>query len=196
MSRSMVVPGCGCRSSARHDMRVESFTRFSDQKEHFIEAIKECDPDLWFPSDRGSLQLEKPGNWFVSFVPNSWGHWKGKMYGVHFAFIYARSRKGLPEGMRLAVGVEKPMRESERQLFKESVIARIEEKGLLLTNGITIQATPQKKLLDSGLLPFADDPWRVAIERYVRLRPVVAIIAEKMKEFHDRGAFDTLLTFP
>jgi hypothetical protein len=176
-------------------MKMSPFTLFLDQRERFIESLLEYDPHLWFPPLRGPYREANPSNWFICFVPESWGHWEGAIYGVHFDFMYARPRGYLPERIRLAVGVETPMLDSQRQSFKEFVIARIKEKQIS-TSGFVLEAKARTKLLDSNPIPFNEESWRIALQRYISLQPVIETIAEVVRDFYSRAAFSVPMVFP
>lgn len=77
-------------------MFMSEFDLLKDQQRRFKQALIDCDPHIWFPTLRGNLEADNPGNWFICFVPGSWGKWKEAVYGVHFDFIYARPRGWLP----------------------------------------------------------------------------------------------------
>ena len=119
----------------------------------------------------------------------------GLTYGVHFDFAYARARQGLPQRFRLAVGVESPLRRERWQKFKEDVIDRARAGGIDQA-GFVLKARERTKLLESDPIPFDRQAWRAAMERFRKLQPVVAIIAEVIKEYCRSGAFSVEMEFP
>ncbi len=181
-------------SKLGQQMKFSSFNLFLDQQERFIKTLRDYDPNIWFPPLRGGFKENNPGNWFICFVPASWGHWKGAIYGVHFDFMYARPRGSLSERIRLAVGVETPMVGSQRQSFKEVVISRVKEKGIAISDFV-LQAKVRTKLLESDQIPFNDRSWQVAFQRYITLQPLVETIAIVVKEYYNSGAFRVPMVF-
>jgi hypothetical protein len=169
------------------------FSLFLDQQKRFAEALHEYDPSIWFPLLRGGFKEDQPGNWFICFVPSVWGRWKTN-YGVHFDFIYARPSSKLPERFRLAIGVESPLDKQHRQTFKEEVISRINARSIS-HSGFVLVAQDRKKLLEVDPIPFGPESWRIALDRYIALRPVVHVIGEVSKEYLDSGAFDCPIEF-
>jgi len=176
-------------------MNMSRFDLFLDQQERFSKALIDYDPHIWFPPLRGSFKEDNPGNWFICFVPASWGHWEGAIYGVHFDFIYARPRGPLPERIRLAVGVEAPMQDSQRQAFKEDVISRVRAKGIVFS-GFILQAKVRTKLLEADPIPFNNQSWQISLQRYIALQPLVEIIAIVVGEYYNSGAFSVPMDFP
>ena len=171
-----------------------AFKLFKDQQELFSKALREYDPSIWFPSLRGNFEEQVRGNWFICFIPGAWGRWKPQRYGVHFDFICAPAKKDLPERFRLAIGVESPLIEQQRQVFKEDVIAQVRAKGIV-QSGFVLQSEPRKKLLEADPIPFDNQSWKVAIEKYIALEAVVSVIAQLVRDFHKRGAFDEAMEF-
>lgn len=172
----------------------KKFALFEDQQNRFKEALLIHDPKIWFPPLRGKFEDYNPGNWFICFVPSSWGRWKGN-YGVHFAFMYGRERGSLPERIRLPIGVETPMKKSFQQEFKESVLSRVRAAGTA-QSGFVLQAKVMTKLLECNPIPFNGQSWKGAFEQYIALQPVVDIIARVLKEYQNRGAFEVPMDFP
>ena len=176
-------------------MSMSKFDLFKDQQARFKIALKEYDPNVWFPPLRGNFKMDNPGNWFICFVPTSWGRWKGATYGIHFGFMYARPRGDLPERFRLVIGVEAPLKESQRQAFKEEVISRVRAKGIPLS-GFNLQAKARTKLLESDIIPFDNQTWQITLKRYIELQPLVKIISKVIKMNYEKGAFDLSINFP
>jgi hypothetical protein len=163
---------------------------FKNQQEHFKEELKKYDQSIWFPTLRGSFEKDNHNNWFISFVPGSWGRWKGAFYGVHFDLKYAVAKGSLPEGLRLCIGVEKPLKYSYRQSFKENVISRVSKRGIT-QSGFVLRAKERTKLLEvDPRIPFNTQSWQIILERYIKLQSVVIVIAEALKDYYNRGAFD------
>lgn len=167
------------------------FDLWQDQQKRFTEALLDYDPHIWFPHLRGCFEENVPGNWFIAFVPLSWGRWTGAVYGVHFDFLYARPRRSLPERIRLVIGVETPMPASKCQTFKEDVISKV--KAMRICHpGFLLQAQRRKKLLEtdpSDAIPFNNQSWRISLERYKALQPLVEVIAMVSRQYYDKGAF-------
>jgi hypothetical protein len=177
-------------------MTISSFDLFKDQQKRFIEALIDYDPKIWFPPLRGGHKENQPGNWFICFVPPSWGRWRGKIYGVHFAFIYGQR----PERMRLVVGVEEPMKKERRKPFKEEVISMVRAKGISFP-GFVLRANERGKLLNDEKkgghhTPFNEQSWQIALKQYIGLQPLVEVIATAVRDYYDNGAFDVAMEFP
>lgn len=170
-----------------------AFALFLDQQARFINALRAYDPTVWYPPLRGKFEEDVPGNWFICFVPAAWGRWKAN-YGVHFDLIYARTNTKLPERFRLAIGVESPLKEQHRQTFKEEVISRINAKKINHSD-FTLTAMKRKKLLEAAPIPFGSESWRMVLDKYIALHPIVEVIGEVSREYSDRGAFDSLIQF-
>lgn len=161
------------------------FKLFMDQLSRFQEALKKYDPCVWFPPPRGCIEENKPGNWWIMFVPSSWGRWKDN-FGVHFAFMYGPKCGSRPERIRLTIGVEKPLEGLFKQEFKERVISRVNEAGIS-QSCFMLKAKEQTKLLEVvDYVSFNDQSCQVAMERYIALQPVVKIIAMVLKEYQNR----------
>jgi hypothetical protein len=175
-------------------MSMTKFDLFKDQQERFCSALQNYDSNIWFPAIRGNFKKDNPSNWFICFVPTSWGKWKGASYAVHFGYLYARPTRELPERFRLAIGVESPMRESMRQIFKEDVISRV--SGNRITVPGMLQAKMRTKLFEADPIPFSDQSWQISLERYIDLKPLVELIASVVREYNDNGAFDESIQFP
>lgn len=170
------------------------FAMFREQQKLFEIALENHDLNIWFPSLRGNFTEDNPSNWFICFVPSSWGRWQGN-YGVHFGFIYARERGSLPERIRLPIGVETPMKKLFQQEFKDSVLSQVKAAGIAHT-GFVLQAKVRTKLLECDPIPFSGQSWKIAFERYIALQPVVDTIAMVLKEYRNRGAFEVPIDFP
>jgi len=169
------------------------FALFLDQIDRFIEALKEYDNKVWYPRPRGKFEENNNNNWFICFVPEVWGHWKAN-YGVHFTLKYALTKNNLTACFKLTIGVEKPLREQFKQAFKEEVISRFIAKKINLS-GFALEAKNRKKLLELNPITFGPDSWRIALDRYIDLQPIVKIIGEVSREYSDKGAFDTQMKF-
>lgn len=176
-------------------MSMSRFDLFMDQQKRLQIALKEYDSHIWFPPLRGNFKIDNPGNWFICFVPPSWGHWKGASYGVHFDFMYARPHGDLPERFRFVVGVEAPLKESQRQAFKEEVLSRVRAKGIPLSS-FDLQAKARTKLLETDIIPFDNQAWQSSLQLYIKLQPLVEIISKVIRRFYENGAFDISMDFP
>lgn len=170
-----------------------NFSLFIEQKNRLMEALKMADHKVWFPVLRGNYQNENPGNWFICFIPSEWGYWKNN-YGIHFSFAYGRARKELPERFKLNIGVEKPMQEEYRQSFKEDIIVRANALGISRRDYL-LQARPRTKLLEVDPIPFNQNGWQIAMQRYEALQPIVEIIGTTIREYYEKGAFEGSVQF-
>lgn len=181
-----VAPSANNETDDRHLL----FELFKDQQMRFKTALCEYDPSIWFPRLRGKFEETVPSNWFICFVPGSWGRWRLNNYGVHFDFKYAIKDKQF----RLMIGVETPLREEFRQSFKEDVISQVNAKRITQA-GFTLQASERKKLLEADLIPLSDKAWELAFDRYRAIQPVTSVIADIVKEYSRIGRFDTSIEF-
>lgn len=179
-------------------MIVSRFDLFIDQQNRFRKALSDYDHGIWFPPLRGRFEEGDPDNWFISSVPASWGKWKGTVYGVHFDFKYGGPRHCQPERIRLVIGVETPMHASKRQAFKEDVISGVKARRIPLS-GFFLQARHRKKLLETD----PDDPilfnsrsWRISLQRYIALQPLVETMAVIVREYYDNGSYEIPMDFP
>ncbi|MBN1362815.1 MAG: HNH endonuclease [Sedimentisphaerales bacterium] len=171
-------------------MDVNKFDLWNDQQMRFKKALLEHDPHIWFPRLRGNMKEDDPTNWFIAFVPPSWGRWEEAVYGVHFDFTYGRPRR-LPERIRLVIGVETIIQPSACQAFKEEVISRVNAAAISVP-GFVLQAQPRKKLLETdpaNPIPFNNQSWRIALDRYTTLQPLIEVIAAVARQYHERDAF-------
>ena len=173
------------------------FDLWRDQQERFTETLLDYDPHIWFPPLRGTFKEDDPNNWFIAFVPPSWGRWRGAVYCVHFDFKYGWPPRYSPEQLRLVVGVE-TMRPLERQALKQDVISTVRARGISLP-GFILQAQPRKKLLETDPtdpILFDGQSWRISLQRYIALQPLVGVIAAVVRKYHDRGSFTCQWTCP
>jgi len=173
---------------------MTDFALFLDQQDRFIKALSEYDTTIWYPRLRGNFKEDQPSNWFICFVPKVWGYWKEANYGVHFDLICARAKNNLPVRFRLTIGVESPLKNQFIQAFKEEVISRITARNIDLS-GFTLLAKKNKKLLEVNPIQFGTESWRIALDKYIALQPIVEIIGKVSREYSDKGAFDTLIQF-
>jgi hypothetical protein len=170
-------------------MSVKSpFSLFLEQKDLFITAIQDYDYKVWIQPIHGNYKQDNPHNWFFGFVPSSWGRYD-KTYGVHVALLYAIPLKNRPESFRLTIGVESPLKYVYRQKFKEDVIYKTKTEGIA-QKGFTLQARDRTKLLEADLIPFNDQSWRIAFDRYTAIQPIVDIVAETIRAYNQCGAFE------
>lgn len=172
---------------------ISEFDLFYKQQALFKNALLEYDPEIWFPKLRGNFKEDVPGNWFICFVPNAWGKWKVN-YGVHFGFLYSRANSNHPAQIRLATGVENPLKEQFKEAFKEEVISRIKIRKIE-HSGFTLTAQKRKKLLEVDPVLFNSESWQKILHKYIALQPIVEIIGIVSMEYKGKGAFDSLIQF-
>lgn len=172
---------------------MDNFSLFIEQKTRLVEALKLIDHKVWFPVLRGNYQKANPGNWFICFIPQEWGYWKNN-YGIHFSFTYGRAHKGLPEGFKLNIGVEKPLQEEYHQSFKEEVIVQMNHLHVGRRDYL-LQARPRTKLLEADPIPFNQNGWQIAMQRYEALQPIIEIIGTTIREYYGKGAFEGSVQF-
>jgi hypothetical protein len=172
---------------------MSEFALFCKQQTLFKNALLEYDPTIWFPKLRGKFEEDVPSNWFICFVPTAWGYWKIN-YGVHFGFLYARANSKHPAQIRLAIGVENPMKEQFKEAFKEEVISRINTRKIEYS-GFTLTAQKRKKLLEMDPVSFDSESWHKILQKYIVLHPIIDIIGVVSREYSRKGAFDPLIQF-
>ena len=73
-----------------NDQDEKSYDLFMAQKDRFVSELLKVDPSTKIILNPKSLRRDKPGNWYMSFAPSSWGTFKHGMHGVHFEFAYRR----------------------------------------------------------------------------------------------------------
>jgi hypothetical protein len=91
----------------------------------------------------------------------------------------------------LVIGAETFVRASECQAFKEDVISKVDARGIVFS-GFFLQARPWKKLMETDPndpILFNNESWRIALERYKALQPLVEVIAVVTRQYYDRDAF-------
>jgi len=182
------------RESSETNTFKSALALFHDQTKQFIEKLKERESDIWLPSLRGNFKEDKPSNWFICFVPTVWGRCETN-YGVHFDLIYTRAKDEHQEDyFRLTIGVENPLKEQYKQSFKKEVISKIETKAISCS-GFTLSDQNRKKLLEVAPIPISSESWRIILDKYIFLRPVVNIIGEVIREYSDQGKFDCVIKF-
>lgn len=172
---------------------MSEFTQFCNQQLLFRDALIKFDHTIWFPSLRGKFEEDVPGNWFICFVPDAWGRWKVN-YGVHFGFLYSRPNSRHGAQIRLAIGVESPLKEQYKEAFKEEVISKAKTKDLNFS-GFSMSAQKRKKLLEVDPVPLNSESWQNIMNKYIALKPIVEIIGIVSKEYYEKGAFDSLIQF-
>ena len=172
---------------------MSEFALFCEQQELFKNALLEFDSTIWFPKLRGNFEEDVPSNWFICFVPSAWGHWKVN-YGVHFGFLYARANSKRPAQIRLAIGVENPMKEQFKESFKEEVISRIKTRKIEQSS-YTLTAQKRKKLLEVDPVLFNSESWQNVLHKYISMQQVVEIIGKVSVEYQGKGAFDSTIEF-
>jgi hypothetical protein len=68
-----MVTACKIDKSGAQEIKMSPFELFLDQQKRFISALRDYDPHIWFPPLRGGFEEDNPANWFICFVPASWG---------------------------------------------------------------------------------------------------------------------------
>lgn len=166
----------------------QTFRRYMVQAGRFEDALRKYDPNTWFPPPPG--KPTKAANQFVPWVPPSWGRWKaGNKYGVHFTFRYAPEWGTRLERIELSIGVESPMKRTFTQRFKQSVIDAVDQASVS-QSGFVLAAEGRGKLLKVDPIPFSNESWRIALDRYVDLQPVVRAVSVVLREYEKIGAFE------
>ena len=62
-------------------------------------------------------------------------------------------------------------------------------------SGFDLQAKVKTKLLEADYIPFDNESWKISLQRYISLQPLVEIIASVIREYYDNGAFDMPIDF-
>ncbi len=192
----------------RHDKVVidhsvmKSYELFKEQKNRFVEEILRLDKNMTVKLNWQDLDYDKHikrrKNWFTAFIPSKWGNFKAPGYGVHFTFHYYRDRKTNKEYVRFPVGVEKPLKREVHKQFKDDVVKTLNREGINLPD---CRVWPDvgfggAKLIEPALVTLADDSWEKVLKKYLMLAEFIDIVADTIKEYHDRGHFLARLSFP
>ncbi len=56
--------------------------------------------------------------------------------------------------------------------------------------GFTLEAKDRGKLLEVDPIPFSNESWRIAMDHYKGLKPVIRTVSEVLREYEDCGAFE------
>jgi hypothetical protein len=176
----------------------DSYWRFKDQKNRFVEALLPAHPDTRLLLNWKNVSFEKPGNWFIMFAPSTWGSFKRGFSGVHYIFAYYCERITRQEFVRLSLGVEKPLKNEFKGQFKMDVVESVRSRRLPLPE---CDLWPKAGLRGSAKLletrvPLSTDTAREMLSRYSRLDEFNGLVAEIIERYNDEGKFTELLTFP
>ena len=88
------------------------------------------------------------------------------------------------------------MKDEFRRRFKQSVIDAVERAGIAQEGFILKTETPGKLLeLDDRSIPFNSESWRVAMEQYRVLQPVIGVVSAVLREYQTLQAFESPIDF-
>jgi len=179
---------------------LKSYNLFKNQKDAFIKALRDYDKHIIIVLNWKNLSEEnirKKLYWFFGFYPPGWEKSaitiSGKRlgFGVAFALIYYFDRRSAKEYVRLSVGVESPLKDNYKILFKDEVI---KEFQLLRKDFSEFEFWPNAGVHRSGKLfeikiPLNSNTWLEALEYYKRLGPFIDIVSKKILDFRQKGYF-------
>jgi hypothetical protein len=183
------------------DVTRKSYELFKEQKNRFAEELLRVDKDVTLRLNWGELSqdnIRAHTNWFIGFVPNSWGMFKSNWFGIHFGFISYRDRKTGLEYVRFPVGVEKPLKSEFRDEFKKDVVDSLKRKNVNLPD---CAIWPDvgfggAKLIEPALVELDSDSWQKVLNRYLTMSEFVHVVADTIREYYNRGCFSSQLNFP
>ena len=180
------------------EAQMKSYQLFKDQKNRFVEALLKADTNVTLQLNWKDVDLTKPGNWFIEFIPNRWGVFKQGGFGIHFSFKYYRDRTTKTEYVRLPVGVERPLKPEFVDKFKDDVIESLKGRKVTLPEcelWPNVSIGGGRKLLDTRVV-LDDNSWEKALDRYSMLDEFVDVVADVIKHYYNRGCFTVDLDFP
>lgn len=183
------------------DATRKSYELFKEQKNRFVEELLRVDNGVkvctnWRELSEHNINTHK--NWFIGFVPKSWGVFKAGWFGIHFGFAYHRDRKTGIEYVRFPVGVEKPLKPEFHDEFKRDVVESLKEQNFNLP-GCAIWPDVGfrgRKLIEPALVELGTDTWEKMLNQYLTLGEFVQVVADVIKEYHSRDCFTAPLNFP
>lgn len=189
------VDGVQADDSAR-----QSYLLFKDQKNRFVEGLLRVDKDVKVRGNWTELSpqnVSKYKNWFIGFVPNSWGVFKQGWFGVHFGFIWHRDPKTGIGYVRFPVGVEKPLNPNFHDAFKDDVVAALIQRKINLPDCAIWPNVGfrKKKLIEPTPIVLDTHSWEMVLNRYSALNDFVEVVADVMKKYYKRGCFTARLDF-
>src|SRR3972149_2346491 len=148
-----------------------SYRLFKEQKNRFAEELLRAESDITLRANWTELTpkyISKRANWWIGFVPNSWGVFKQGWYGVHFGFMYYRDRNTGVEYVRFPVGVEKPLKTEFHARFKEDVVRSLKQQSIDLP-GCAIWPNVgfrKAKLIEPTLVVLDNNAWEKVLKKY------------------------------
>jgi len=180
---------------------MKSYELFKEQKNRFVEEMRRIDRNIavkvnWRELDQDYIRKRK--NWFTSFIPSKWGKFKAGGFGIHFEFLYRRDKETNMDYVRFPVGVESPLKREVHEQFKLDVVETLHQEGINLADcGVWPDVGFGKaKLIEPALVVLADDSWEKALNRYLMLGEFIDVVADMIRQYHDRGHFTVKLNFP
>lgn len=178
----------------------KSYQLFKEQKNRFVEELLHIDKGVkvctnWNELSEHNINTHK--NWFIGFVPRSWGAFKAGRFGIHFEFCYHRDKKTGIEYVRFPVGVEKPLKPEFHDEFKKDVAKSLKEKNIKLSE---CAIWPDvgfrgRKLIEPTLVELDTNTWEKVFNQYLTLGEFVQVVANVIKEYHNTGCFTEPLIF-
>jgi len=178
---------------------VKSYNLFLDQKQRFVSELRRIDKDVKITIDPKKPNINNPGNWYMGFVPSSWGDFEQGMHGVHFEFAYYYEKTTRNEYVRFSVGIENPFTIMYRHQFKSEVIEAMNLRGISLPE-FTIWPNAGvihgRKLIEYRVA-LDSHAWKNVIEKYKELTRTgfIGLVADFMKQYNDRGCFTEQIEF-
>jgi hypothetical protein len=172
---------------------MKSYELFKKQKNRFVEELRHAEKDISITLDWKDLNpknIRDHKNWFVCFVPKSWGVSK-KGWGVHFGFYGQRDKRTKIEYVRFPVGVEKPLKPEFHDKFKDDVVTALKQRNIVLTEcAVWPNAGPQKaKLIEPARVVLDNSSWEEVLKRYLGMSDFIQVVAEVIRKYYDNGCF-------
>jgi hypothetical protein len=181
------------------DATMKSYQVFKEQKNRFVEELLRAD-NITIRGNWAELNpkyIRTHRNWFVGFVPNSWGVFKEGWFGIHFGFIWYRDRKTEIEYVRFPVGVEKPLKKEFHDKFKEDVVGSLKQRNINLP-GCAIWPDVGfrgAKLIEPTPVVLESRSWEKVLSKYLTLDEFVQVVADVIKQYYKRNCFTAHLEF-
>jgi hypothetical protein len=177
-----------------------SYLLFKEQKNLFVKELSKIEKNVDFRFNWGDLKpdnIRKRLNWFVVWIPSSWGTFKQSAAGIHLAFSYYRDRKSGIEYIRYPVGVERPLKGEYHDKFKEDVVNSLKKNKIDIPD---CRLWPDvgfrgAKLLEPKHEILDHTSWERVLSHYLKLGNFVQVVSETIKVYNEKDCFTERIHF-